>query len=133
MNTTRDFPQDVSEIIDRAVQISKGQICEMFLKAVEEHDGKTIREIAKAVWFFKGKIKKPPFIPESLKEREGLLRFKEFARTVSFPITIDDVIGFLGLFYGIQIDPSDDHSALRAKCKAHGIKLVHKSKIRPKK
>lgn len=98
------------------------EIADLFLKALKEHNGKLIIEIAKAAMFFQGKIN--PFISRveaSDKEREAMIIIKEFNELIDEPPMSPEVlIDLLKQFTGNKI--SND-SGFRRRCKEIGLKL----------
>lgn len=110
---------DEKQYAAKMFALAKRQLCELFINAVENHDGQRIIELAEAVWFFKGKSK--PADPT----RHALLGFKYSMGIMgqkSQPIgKIVADLKSQGIAVG---SPEDGYSKIRKICKELGIAIT---------
>jgi len=100
-------------------------IADIFLDAVDKHDGKTIIRLAHAVWFFGDKRRGQ--LPHADRERALLVGLKSKLASSGEKYTIKDIAKFLfleGLKDSWSKDAqADGFSKLRRKCKALGVPI----------
>jgi hypothetical protein len=108
-------------------------ISQMFLQAVNHHDGEMIMNLAKAAWFFEGKRKfrTPDFQPAD-RERTLLIFLKTILEHKKEKASIRTVAKFLRLDNAEALKkmktPEDGFSALRRKCIQLGVPLAESRK-----
>jgi hypothetical protein len=110
---------------------NKEHISQMFLRAVDSHDGERIMNLARAVWFFEDKRHSNNFTLAD-RERTLLLFLKMLLERSGEKIPIKMVAQFLLLddpkARKKMTPPADGYSTLRKKCIQLGIPLAESRK-----
>jgi len=126
---TKPADPEWESTVNQAVDVLSARICQMFLKAVKEHDRGKIIKIADAVWFFKGKIDAEPVKADPV--RDAILGLRDMAKTA--PMKIAVAVGFVEMITGIKIQGKENgYKDFRDKCKELGLPIEPSRKIRGK-
>lgn len=123
------------KILKNKFEDMERMISQMFMRAVDSHDGERILNLAKAVSFFKDKRPSSDFIPAD-RERALLLFIKTILDHSKEKIPIRMVAQFLILDDAEarkkMKTPADGFSALRRKCLQLGVPLAESRKRKKK-
>jgi hypothetical protein len=117
--------------LEQAVSITGREISDMLLKAIQEFDFEKLKQVAKAVWFLKGKAGRK--FPSDVKDKESNALIMIKRMTLPLPMTIDQIVGTLEYFTGNKIKKTaDGYAVIRRKCKRFGIKIAPSRPTRAK-
>jgi uncharacterized protein (DUF2225 family) len=98
----------------------------IFFEALNNHDGETIMNLAKAAWFFKDCRKNRSNSVD--RERALILFLKETTEQQGIILKIGEIAKLIDK----TTSKCDGYSALRRKCKALGLKISPSRKIKKK-
>jgi len=111
--------------LEKSFKDQEAAISNIFINAVNSHNGEMIMQLARAVWFFKGKRQADFALAD--RERAVLLMMKSIMEHTGEKLTIRQIAQFLALDdreagKKLQI-PADGFSSLRRKCRQLNIKI----------
>jgi len=124
-------PEDIqwNNAVNQAVDVLSVRICQMFLKAIKEHNRDKIIEIADAAWFFRGKFDEEPVKADPV--RDAILGLRDMTKIA--PMKIRTAVDFVEMIAGVKIPGKESgYKDFRDKCKELGLEIEPSREIRKK-